>query len=329
MLSAIVIGYNSRDYLDSCLDSLMTQSRPPSQIFYIDCGSQDDSPVLVRSRYPEVVVVRNQTNLGFSRAANSGIRASNGEWVLILNPDVQLSPGYCEKCVEELESHPKCAGVIGKILRYPTGDPKRADVIDSTGLVMTRSRRVLDRGAGKVAGSFVQPEGEVFGIPGNSPVYRRAALEDASIGDEFFDEDFFMYKEDVDLSWRFRLLGWSLRYVPLAVAYHDRSTGVVPRRSLREIARARRGLNEMQRHYSYRNHRLMLVKNELASTFVTDFFRIAMWELLSLVWVLAFEPRTVKSIPQLVGLIPGAYRKRQAVMRRRRIETRAIKHWLG
>ena len=131
---------------------------------------------------------------------------------------------------------------------------------------------------------------QVFGISGACPIYRRTALDDARINGEILDDNFFMYKEDVDLSWRLTLLGWKCWYYPEAVAYHGRGTGVKQRFTVGQMVKERDGLSPFQKTYSYRNHRLMQVKNELWGNFWHDCPWIAAREIGSLIYVTFREP---------------------------------------
>src|SRR5439155_16165933 len=136
------------------------------------------------------------------------------EYVLVLNPDTVLRPNFIEELIHALDARPDAASASGKLLRMDS------TTIDSTGIVMLRSQRHLDRGADEPdIGQFDKPE-DIFGASGAAAMYRRPALEDARIDDEYFDEDFFAYREDADLAWRLRLLGWNSIYVPSAVALH-------------------------------------------------------------------------------------------------------------
>src|SRR5204863_6092868 len=133
-----------------------------------------------------------------------------------LNPDTVLDPAFISELVLALDTRPDAASASGKLLRM---DGK---TLDSTGIVMLREQRHLDRGADQPdTGQFEKFE-EIFGPSGAAAMYRRKALDDAAIDGQYFDEDFFAYREDADLAWRCRLLGWTSIYVPTAVAQHRR-----------------------------------------------------------------------------------------------------------
>jgi GT2 family glycosyltransferase len=180
----------------------------------------------------------------------------------------------------------------------------------------------------KDEGQF-EKEHEVFGISGACPIYRASALEDIKILDEYLDEDFFMYKEDVDISWRFRLRGWKCYYYPKAVAHHGRGTGVTMRYTHFEVAKNRSKLNKFQKHYSFKNQRLMQVKNEFVVGVLHDFIHIVWKEFLIRIYIIFKEPYLIKSIFQMYKQIPSAFKKRRIIMKNRKVGWKEMKKWLS
>src|SRR3989338_4533015 len=160
---------------------------------------------------------------------NSVLRQSypNIEFLICLNQDAVLTETFVERALKPFHDS-EVAAVQGKVMRLKEkkgNDFELNGLIDSAGLVMLKNRRIISRGQGeKDRGQYEQAR-EIFGVDGAVPVYRKSALEDVKIKDEYFDEDFFMYKEDVDLAWRLRLAGWKAVYEPKAVAHHFRGAG--------------------------------------------------------------------------------------------------------
>src|SRR4029453_5424828 len=152
------------------------------------------------------------------------------------------------------------ASATGKLLRM---DGK---TLDSTGIVMLRSQRHLDRGADEPdRGQFDKPE-DVFGPSGAAALYRMKALHDVAIEGQFFDEDFFAYREDADLAWRCRLLGWTSIYVPSAVARHRR-----------RVTPARRGaLPALINYPSVKNRFLLRINNMTSSLYRRTFWSVTL-----------------------------------------------------
>jgi hypothetical protein len=206
-------------------------------------------------------------------------------------------------------------------------DGARTQVIDTTGLEMHRDRRVVSRDQGRLAARAARPPGPVWGVDGPAPVLRRAALLRARLpgrsGWEVLDRDFFAYKEDVDLAWRLRRLGWTAWYEPTARGWHARGASVSATPSLRGIREAA-SAPESVRLRSWRNQRLMQVKNETWSEVVRDLPWIARREVLSMGLLLAGGPGRLRVVLDLARHLPWAMRKRRALQRAmRRASSRA------
>jgi GT2 family glycosyltransferase len=190
-------------------------------------------------------------------------------------------------------------------------------VIDSTGIVMTRDQRHLDRGAGSAdAGQYEHVE-EVFGASGAAALYRRAMLEDVKVMGEYFDEDFFAYREDADLAWRARLLGWSCWYVPTALAYHRRR--VTPER--------RANLPPELNRYSVRNRFLLRLKNQPLAHALRFLWPGLLRDVQVIGYVLLREWSSIPGLFDVVRLLPKTARKRREIMSRRSITASELARW--
>jgi GT2 family glycosyltransferase len=328
-VSIIIINYNTRHLLKTCIESLLAQSCRDLEIIFIDNYSIDQSCRYVRENFPALTAVCNGKNLGYAAAANQGIGMSKGEYVMIINPDIIFEPDYVEKCVAKMKEDSQIAAICGKIYKYDFAENKKTDVIDTVGLFCFRNRRVIDEGQGvKDTGQFNEPH-EVFGVSGACPLYRRSALEDAKVFEEYLDADFFMYKEDVDLSWRLRIFGWKCFYLPSAVGYHGRGTGALKRFSHVEVMKNRAGLSRFTKYYSYKNQRLMQIKNEFARGFLHDFFPIIWKEILIKGYIVFREPYLFKALFQMLSQTPRALKKRKYIMSRARVSWREMEKWLS
>jgi len=144
---------------------------------------------------------------------------------------------------------------------------------------------------------------------------------------EYFDEDFFAYKEDVDLAWRMRLYGWRAVYEPEAVGYHLRGAGEKAVKTPIAIVKGRRKISKFAKFYSFKNKRLMQIKNELPGLFFRHFCSIIINEIAAWGYVLFFETYTLKAIKSLIKEIPIARRKRKITMARKRVGAREMKKW--
>src|SRR5436190_24280141 len=212
-VTALVLSYNGRELLDVALPTLLAQTYPDLAVTVIDNGSTDGTGGYVRERWPEVEVLRLESNIGVAAALNRGIEGADGELVALLNNDIELEPPWLARLVDDLKQHPQAASASGKMLRFD-----QRDVIDAAGDGMRWSGAGFGRGVGELdRGQYDRAE-EVFSACAGAALYRRAALYDVGP----FDEDFFAYLEDVDWGLRSQLRGFTSRYVPGAVAYHMR-----------------------------------------------------------------------------------------------------------
>ena len=340
LVSVNILTYNAQDLIGSCLKSVLKQTYNNIKVLVIDNASTDKTLDVIRRISPKIRIIRNKNNLGLSIGYNTGIRESKGEYVLCLNQDVVLDGDFVKNAIEAIEVDDKIAGVQGKLFKSKIRNTKyeiRDTILDTTGLVIFKNRRIVNRGMGE-KDKRQYKRGEIFGVDGAAPLYRRSALEDIKLPIfrgatpksekfEYFDEDFFMYKEDVDLSWRFRLYGWKTIYEPEAVGYHLRGAGEKAVRNYIAIVKERRKISGFAKYYAFKNQRLMQIKNELAGLFFCHFYCILIKEVAAWFYALSFEKYAWKAIVSLFKQIPNARRKRKILMKRKRIGANEMKRW--
>ena len=171
--------------------------------------------------YPQVTWLRSPHNSGFGGGNNLAARRARGEYLAFLNPDTTVEPGWLEALIAALEADPQAGMATSKILLMD--DPSR---INTCGNDVHISGLTLCRGMGAPANDYNQVE-EVAAVSGAAFVIRRGLFE--QLGG--FDPAYFMYMEDTDLSWRARLAGWRILYVPASVVYHDYRLQFGPRKT--------------------------------------------------------------------------------------------------
>lgn len=319
-----LVTYNGMRWLPSCLASIRAQTLGDFELLVIDNASTDGSLEWLHEEAAKDQRIRLQAspaNLGFARAHNRSIARAKGDFVCLLNQDLELDHDFLAEAIQPFGLDPHVAAVQAR-LRHLGPDGTRTKKLDSTGLVMHRDRRAVSRGQGEEDGPMHAVAGPVWGADGPAPVYRRAALLDARVprrsgGWEVLDEDFFMYKEDVDLAWRLRLLGWTAWYTPSALAWHARGAGGDGATSLLGIARTNRRIPRSVKALSWRNQRLMQVKNERATDLLRDLPWIARREVLSFGFMLMADPKRLVALRALVAALPRATEKRHHVHRLR------------
>lgn len=215
-LSIIIVNWNCKEYIRSCLKSVFKNIDNKTEVLVVDNCSEDGSAEIVEKEFPKAKLIRNNKNLGFSKANNQGIDISEGKYVLTLNPDVILTEGYANELIKIAEHDPKIGAVTGKLLNM-----KKHELIDSVGHVMYLIRAAQDKGSMHIDTNQFK-DGPVFGVCAAAALYKKEMLDDIKIDNEYFDEDFFAYYEDVDLNWHANLMGWKSYFVSNAIAYHAR-----------------------------------------------------------------------------------------------------------
>jgi len=215
-LSVVIVSYNVRSYLDRCLSSVeKALDGLEGEVFVVDNASPDDTMQVLPPKYPQVRFIANDENMGFARANNIAIRQASGEYVLLLNPDTTVAEHTLRDAVSFMDEHPQ-AGGVGVMMH------------NEDGTIAPESRRAIPTpwvSALKMLGFTRRyymshlPWDEpcrIEVISGAFCLLRRKAID--SVG--LLDEDFFMYGEDIDLSYRLLKGGWENWYLPLPIVHY-------------------------------------------------------------------------------------------------------------
>lgn len=211
----IIVNYNGKLLLKECLTSLRKQSynRGEFETIVVDNGSNDGSVEYIKREFPEVSVIENRRNLGFAKACNSGIRYSSGEYIALLNNDTEVDRNWIEELANAVSLNEDVALGSSKIKLYGT------NIIGSAGGCLNIFGHPIDRGFGEEDKGQYHHYAFVTHASGCAMLVKRDVLKKVGL----FDEDIFLYHEDVDLSWRAISLGFKIIYVPTAVVYHKLS----------------------------------------------------------------------------------------------------------
>jgi hypothetical protein len=218
--------------------------------------------------------------------------------------------------------------IAPKLLR---ADDAQRTTLDSTGLFIDRRRRPYDRGQGEADEGQYDTQVELFGACGAAALYRRTMLEDLSPDGEYYDQDFFAYYEDADLSWRAQLRGWRCVYAPRAVATHTRGWGD----ALRKRGHAAKNTHTPGGRpvdgprLALRNRYLMTIKNDARRYVLRDLPRILAAELPRLAYAGLTSPGVLLGILDLVQAWPAAMRKRRQIRGRQTVSDAAIRQWFA
>ncbi len=215
-VSVIIPNYNGKRFLDTCLGALARQTYPAErlEIILVDDASTDDSVDFVQRHFPHVRVLSLEHNSGLATACNRGAAIAQGEIIALLNNDTEVEPRWVEALVTALAEHPWAGAAASKMLLFD-----RRNVLHSAGDMMGIDGIPRNRGVWEEDRGQYDDQRVVFGGCGGAVAYRREVWE-ALNG---FDEDLFMYLEDVDLAWRMQLRGWGTVFAPDARVYHHLS----------------------------------------------------------------------------------------------------------
>ncbi len=240
--AVVVVNYESGSVLAGCVASL--QGEGPAELVVVDNGSTDGSVRELRQRRPGTAVVDPGRNLGYGAAANRGVAATRSELILVCNPDLSVTPGAINAMVRALDSDPTIA-VVGPLIRTPEGQrypsarqfPSLIDAAGHTMLGQFAAQNPFTRAYQHADLALeVDTVSPVDWVSGACFLVRRSAFE--QVGG--FDEQYFMYAEDVDLCWRLGKAGWQVVYAPAAVVTHQQgvSTNRHPYRMILEHHRS-------------------------------------------------------------------------------------------
>src|SRR3954447_24373124 len=317
-VSVTIVTFDSGRFIKRCLESVLDQKYPFTEIIVIDNNSTDGTIDILEPFEDRCRIVYNEENIGFSAAQNQAIGLSNSEWVLTLNPDVLLLQGFIEALVTAGGIDPKVGTVCGKLLTMTAGfDFPEEPTVDSTGIYFTPNLRHLDRGSLQVDnGSFRNYE-YVFGATAAAALYRREMIEDIAVMGEFFDADFFAYREDADVAWRAQLMGWKCLYAPYAKGYHVRK--VLPGN--------RRALPPEINMHSVKNRFLMRIKNISPDLYGRNCLSITMRDITVVMCCLLWEHTSLKAFWFLAKNFRRVLEKRRAIQANRRVDHDYIASW--
>lgn len=318
LVSVTIVTYNSGRFIKRCLESVLAQRYPLKEVIVVDNKSTDGTIDILDQFTDRVRIEYNDENIGFAAAQNQAIHMSNGEWVLTLNPDVLLMPNFIQSLVDAGNRDEKIGTVCGKLLAMmATFDLPEKPLVDSTGIYFNPMLRHLDRGSQEIDNGHYLNFEYVFGATAAAALYRREMIDDIAIHGEFFDHDFFVYREDADVAWRAQLYGWKCLYTPHARGYHVRTV----------LPGIRRALPAAINMHSVKNRFLMRIKNMTADLYWRNFFHITFRDLVVLGCCIAREHSSLKAFWELGKMWSKVMEKRKIIMANRKVTDEYMAQW--
>jgi len=319
-VTLIQIVYNSRKFIPQVFEAALNQTYKDTEFVTVIAGNNDKSKEYILEHFPNVKVIDPGYNIGFSRGHNEYFAQSDSEFFQLVNPDLIMSPTYVEEMLKVF-ADPQVGAATGKLLRYDFENNKPTSIIDTTGVVYSKSGRGRDRGQHEVDQGQYDNKMNVIAVSGAGPMYRKSALEDVKFKREdrryeYFDEDFHSYWEDVDLGLRLTNAGWKCVYAPKAVAYHGRAAGssIGGYKKFFSFLKFHRGIDSRIRKLNYKNHIFLFLKNS-PCLYLQFFIR----ELFMLGYITIFETSTLAAIPEMFRQLPTMWKKRKFISKNRKI----------
>lgn len=269
LASIIILSYNSRDDLAECIPSLMVQTYHNFEIIVVDNASADGSAEFIKNNYPNIKLIKTGENLGYPAGNNIGFKHARGEYIVVVNPDTLAEPDWLAELIRPFEDEQDIALTTSKILMY-----HQRDIINTCANTTHYTGLDFCRGLDQPSESYSMQQ-TVGAISGCSFAIRRTVLEQL----DGFDPDFFLYLEDTDLSWRTRLAGGRIFYVPTSVIYHKYNISIAA----------------WKHFYLERNRYLMLIKNMNIKTLILLFPGLLISEVITMGHATLNGPEYVKS----------------------------------
>lgn len=215
LASVIIVTYNHKRYLDSCINSVLKQDYP-HEVIVVDNCSQDGSAQFIIENFPTVKLIKSPENKGYSAGNNLGVKHAKGEYIVILNPDTIVEDCWLKELIKPLENDSRII-TTPKILLYD------GSAINTCGNINHFTGLTFTRGLGEMSDVYSKKE-YVSGFSGCCFAMIKRDFEELG----GFDEDFFAYNEDSDLSWRSHLMDFRILFVPTSVIRHDYTLNVSP-----------------------------------------------------------------------------------------------------
>lgn len=352
-----LVVLNGEKYISCCLDGVLAQVYPHELIEFniLDNGSSDKTKEIIRGlgfRISDLEFVRfnfleSKLNLGMWPGQEELLKYSTGKYVLAMAVDVILDKDFVKNAVEVIERDTKIGALEAKIYKYDINevgpryeDRPRGKILDTCGFKIERSRRVTNIGHGEQDSGQYDNLGEIFGVEGAAPFFRREALEDCRVEvrlqhgrsqREIFDHDYFWYGDDLDFAWRMNLFGWKQVFAPTVIAWHDRQTTKSLKKNwLDYIFRvpARQQIPLKKRQLDWRNTRWTIIKNDYTINIFKDLPFILAREMAVFGYTLLFEPKIFLEAGNFFKLLSKILQKRREIMKKAKVKPKDMRKWL-
>lgn len=313
-VDVVVLNYNGRKFLDDCFQSLRKTNYPNYKVYLLDNGSTDDDAGYTRAHYPEVEILRIEPNRGFCGAYNIGFQRCSGDYFVCLNNDVKVHPEWLTHMVQLAESDERIAAVQPKLLSML--EPQKFEYAGAAGGMMDMYGYPFARG--RIFDTIEADKGqydnssEIFWATGAAIFIRKSALK--ATGE--YDETIVHHMDEIDLCWRFHLMGYTCRIAPKSVVYHY-GGGTIHVDSYKKM------------YWNHRNSIYLLLKNfSLVNALTKTTVHLLLDYVAVLQSILTFKFTRARAILAahfwLAGHLPLIVRKHNQVQAARKVNDKVI-----
>lgn len=312
--------FNGMKYIPQSFDSMVNQTYKDIEIIAVINGNEDHGKEYIQKHYPQVKIIDPGENLKFVKGHNLIFSQIETDFFQLVNQDLILAPTYVEEIVKAFED-PTVGAANGKIYQYDFVNNKALAKLDTTGVIVYKTGRALSRGQNQEDRGQYDTQFNLMAVDGAACMYRKSALESVKYqrpdgSYEYFDVDFHMYWEDVDLSWRMVNAGWKCKYTPKAIGYHGRTAAASPGgyKKVWSYVKHHARFPRWIRQSNFKNHIFLFIKNSPRwywKFFAREFFMLG--------YIVVFEIRTLGILPKFFSQLPLIWKKRKWIQEHRKI----------
>ncbi len=346
ILSVHLVTWNGAKYVPFLFESLRKQTFHDWKLYILDNASKDGMVEAMKqelNNFPvQYELMEHRENSGFAGGHNILFQKTESKYIILLNQDMVLEPDCFQKIVSFFDLHQDVAAVSPRLMKWNFEAKEFTDSVDTLGLKIFRSRRVIEKYAGK-QWNMLKPKMtlsfraerfrdgtalEVFGVSGALPAFRRSVIQEVAFSDgTIFDSSYHAYKEDVDLAFRLRSAGHRSFVLLEAVAYHDRSAAGPEQMDDMTALENKKKQSEWVRYHSYKNQLMTLYKNEYWQNLLLDFPWIFWYELKKCIYFLFCDRHVLQGLSELWKSRKQLAQRRQKMQQKRKATWKEMRSW--
>lgn len=339
-----LVTWNGEKYIPHLFASLREQTLKNTEweLLILDNASTDKTVEAIEKELQNFDITHTFTksteNIGFAGGHNQLFRQYESEYILLLNQDLYLTKNCLDDLVSFMDRTNTAAAVAPRLMRWnfekiASGiEATFSEFVDAMGLKVYKNRRIVEQETkqvwSEIHGNYQKDVIEVFGVSGALPLYRRQMLEKVAFEDEnFFDQTYHSYKEDVDLAFRLTLAGYGSYILRDTIAYHDRSGAGPKELTDRAAMKNKKDQSSWVSYHSYKNHLATLIKNEYWQNVLLDFFAIVWYEKKKFFYYLVFDRKPLVGLKELFSNLSLYIARREQIKKLRRRSWRDMRVW--